>query len=317
MSKIIKYILLPLFIICFLAYAALTWKLSNIVLTTRPSNLELSKSRMVTNWNTTYDAIMEKFPAPKDFSITTKDGVHLKAWHLERPDTANCAAILVHGFTATKEGALKYANIYWDCGCDLFLYDQRGHGESDDAYPTGGIKESEDLIEVTQWVKQNTRFQAHQIAWVGSSWGAAAALQAGVSDEEVAFIVADSPFQDWYSAIFERAVRMYGDGVEWVGPSVMALVGFRAGIATEEASVLKAAPHVKIPVLLIHSKTDAQTASSQSVNIAEQLPKDYSVFHHTDWGSRHTLDVVARPNDYAELVRDFVHQFDLTFGDCK
>lgn len=300
-----------------LAYIALAWNLSNKILIPRPSNLELSKTRIAANWNTTYEAIMEKFPIPSDFSVQTDDGFTLKGWHFTHPDTADCAVVLAHGWTATKEGVLKYADIYWDCGCDLVMYDQRGHGESGGEYGTGGVLEKEDLIKVTHWVKQTLGFKAEQIAWMGSSWGASAVLQAGTMDEKVAFIVADSPFQDWYSAVFERAIRMYGDKIEWISSGVMAMVSYRSGVDYKTASALKAAPNIKIPVLLIHSKTDEQTASSQSINISKQLPKGKYVFHHNEWGGGHTQDVIINPEGYADLVADFLEEFGLEFGDCQ
>lgn len=315
--KIIKYFFFPLLVLGTMAYLFLAWNLSNKILHPRPSNLQLSKARMVENWNTTYEAVMAPFPAPSDFSVQTHDDLTLKGWYFKQADTAKCAVILAHGWTATKEGAMKYANIYWDCACDLIVYDQRGHGESDDAYGTAGVLEKKDLITVTQWLKQTTDFKAEQIAWVGSSWGASAVIQAATMDEKVAFAVADSPFQDWYSAIFERAVVMYGAGIEWLAPSIMGIVSYRSGIDYQDASALKAAPHIKIPVLLIHSKTDEQTASSQSVNISKQMPKDKHVFHHTDWGGKHTQDVLINPEGYAELVAEFVEKFELGFGECR
>ncbi|MEL6942487.1 MAG: alpha/beta fold hydrolase, partial [Bacteroidota bacterium] len=175
------------------------------------------------------------------------------------------------------------------------LYDHRMHGESDAAPATAGIKEKMDLIKVTEWLQERTQLADQQIAWVGESWGAATVLQAGALDKDVAFILADSPFQDWDSAIFERAIRDYGGWVSNIAPIVMTIVDWRADIDHNQASPKEAVKAIKEPVFLIHSQSDPETASTQSVNIAENLNPENSRFHHTNWGSKHCMDLINRP----------------------
>ena len=68
---------------------------------------------------------------------------------------------------------------------------------------------------------------------------------AGADDRNVAFIFADSPYQDWYSAIFERAIEDYGSWINGVAPAVMLWVDLRANINYKEASPMEKAKMIQ------------------------------------------------------------------------
>ena len=147
--------------------------------------------------------------------------------------------------TGTWAEMLKYVPTLEDCDCDLVLYDHRGHGESDVAYPTGGLNEAKDLLMITEWVQQQKGFTDKQVGWLGSSWGAATALLAGVHTKHIGFIIVDSPFQDWYSAIFERAIQDYGSWIKMVSTGMMKMVNWRTGIDYKKASPILATKHIE------------------------------------------------------------------------
>ncbi len=275
--------------------------------------MELTKSRIVSEWKRTYDEMVKLLPAPQEFTAISFDGTELQAKYYQRTDSTHCAIIFAHGWTDIWAGSLKYVPALEDCDCDFVLYDQRAHGASGGDYATGGIRESKDLLAVTEQVQKDKNLPDNRVAWMGSSWGGAAVLTAGADAKKVAFIIADAPFQNWHSAIFERAIRDYGGGIHLMSYGVMQMVNWRAGIDYTEASALKAASKVEEPVLLIHSETDLQTDSQQSVNISKQLQSPKSVFQHLDWGQDHTKDVLFNTEKYKALVNNFIGGVDSTF----
>lgn len=315
MSKTIKRSLVTLVVLLGVFYIGLSWFFSNQVLF--PTVFPISKAEIKGDWEKASDVPLEKTPVAEDFSITTKDKLQLNGWYFKNTDTVDCAVVLAHGWGSTRIGMLRYADIFWDCGCDIVAYDHRGHGSSGGKYGTGGVKEKDDLLLVTDWLQQKTGLKDKQIAWFGASWGGATALLAGATGKEVAFIGADSPFQNWHSAVFERAIKMYGSVINFFSPGVMTFVGWRAGVHTSEASPLKAAAKIKVPVFLIHSQTDEATSSQQSVNIAAKLNKEKSVFYHTSWEAEHAKDIVTRPTEYREKVYDFLRKQVGGFGIIK
>lgn len=302
--KILKRILTISLVMVGLMYLAISWVLSNRVLKPNASH-EKTVEKIATYWGTTYEDLMSVLPKPTDFSVTTFDQLRLKGKYFNVSDSAQCAIIMAHGWGVTWANMLKYVPTISDCGCNLVMYDHRAHGKSGGDYGTGGINEAKDLLVVTEWLQKKYGFTDKQVGWFGSSWGAAAALTAGANAKNVAFIIADAPFQNWYSAVFERAERDYGNGITLIAPGVMQIVNFRAEVDYLDASVLNIADQIEEPVLLIHSQADQATGSIQSVNISKKLNTN-STFHHTRWGNKHVMDVVNNQKEFKELVDEFL-----------
>lgn len=241
-----------------------------------------------------------------DIRIETEDGLQLNGWLFENPDTTDCGVIMVHGHGSNRYGMRYWMPYFWLKGCDVMMYDHRAHGNSEGIYGTFGVKESQDLLRVHERFKEATALENQEIGWVGASWGAATVLHAGSEANDLAFILADSPFKDLNAAVMERAVRDYGSWVNLLRPTIYAFVEWRGGFDPEQASTLEKAKHIDIPVLLIHSQTDEATSSDQSVAIAQAMKQELLVFHHTDWGSFHTKDVREYPERYWQLIDAFM-----------
>ncbi|MEM7104763.1 MAG: alpha/beta fold hydrolase [Bacteroidota bacterium] len=303
--KILKRSLILLFVLIIGGYFYLALSLADRILVTG-SSLELTKARIANGWGTTFDTMLALLPEGRAFEVTSFDDTILKGKYFQKADTANCAVIMLHGWSDTWAGMLKYVPVLEDCHCDLVFYDHRAHGESGGEYPTGGINESKDLLAVTEWLQSEKEFTPNQIGWFGASWGGAAVLQAGASDKDVAFIIADAPFQDWYSAIFERATREMGVMATIMSFGVMKTVNWKTGINYKNASARQSAKLISEPLLLIHSKTDSFTGSEQSVNIAKGVVGDNCTFHHLDWGGDHTEDVLINTDAFKGLINDFL-----------
>ena len=292
-------------------YLGISWFLSSQILSPE-SSLALSQAKIQTEWGTSYEAMLNLLPKPVDFTLYSFDDVPLQGKYFASESPPKCVIIAAHGWTGTWAEMLKYVPALADCRCDLVFYDHRAHGLSGKAYPTGGINESKDLLAITQWVQKTKGFEDHQIGWLGSSWGASTVLKAGEIGKPVGFIIADAPFQDWYAAIFERAERDYGAWTKLVSIGIMEMVNWRTGVDYRTASPLQATKQIKVPILLIHSKMDTATNSSQSVNIAKYLNAK-SVFHHLNWGGDHTLDVVLHQEKFKILINDFLRTVTVGF----
>lgn len=289
-----------------IGYLGLAYLLSNRVLTS-DSSMEKTIAEMPKYWGATFEEMMAPLPTPEDISITGFEGVQLKGVYFDHSATDKCLFILAHGWGRNWPDMLKYYPMVEACQCDLLMYDHRAHGDSEGEYPTGGIKEAEDLLMVTEWASNTKGFEYSKIAWLGSSWGAATSLIAGAAEANPAFIVGDAPYQDWYSAVFERAIEDYGSGIKAIAPMIMKIVNIRSGVNYKNASPLIKAKEIDEPVLLIHSKNDQSTNAEQSVNIAQHLNAK-SEFHHTLWGNDHVDDVLNNPEEMKNLLMNFIEK---------
>ncbi|MEP1033750.1 alpha/beta fold hydrolase [Ekhidna sp.] len=314
---IFKRLLIILLILTVSSYIGLSYFLSNRVLNTN-SSFQKTLDDIKNYWDKSYEEMITLLPPPTDFSLQSEDNITIKGKYFAVSDSATCLFIFAHGWARSWQNMLKYYPIVDECGCDVIMYDHRAHGESGGEYPTGGIMESKDLLSVTAWASQNKQFTWNQIAWVGSSWGAGAAIIAGADDRNPAFIFIDSPYQDWYTAIFERAIEDYGTWINGIAPAVMLWVNTRADVNYKEASPMEAMKRVTEPVFMIHSKSDPETNSQQSVNISQNL-NSLSEFHHTEWGNIHVMDVISNKKEVKEMLKNFIQKNNISAftGDDK
>lgn len=307
--RFLKRFVVFVLILLFVSYIGISYLLSNKILETN-SSFDKTISDIENYWGTSYEEMIALFPPPSDFSVSSTDGLAIKGKYFTVSDSASCLYIFAHGWARSWHNMLKYYPMVDDCGCNIIMYDHRAHGDSEGKYPTGGIMEAQDLILVTEWASDNKGYQWNQIAWLGSSWGAGAALIAGADDRNPAFIIADSPYQDWYTAIFERAIEDYGSWINGIAPAVMTWVNLRADLNYKNASPMEAAKRIEEPVFLFHSKADPKTNSQQSANIAKNLNSS-SEFHHTEWGNIHVMDVISNKEDIKALLSNFLNKNDL------
>lgn len=307
--KLLKRAFLSVLIVFILLYVGISYMLSNRVLETN-SSFEKTLNDINNYWGTTYEEMMALLPEPEPFIVTGMDDVSISGQYFTINDSASCVFIFAHGWARSWPNMLKYYPMVDECGCNVVMYDHRAHGESGGMHPTGGIKEAHDLIALTEWVAAEKEYSWDQIAWLGSSWGGAAVLMAGAETKDPAFIVADSPFQDWYSAVFERAIKDYGVGIKLISPAVMQWVNWRSGVNYKDASAAEAVKNIEEPVLIFHSQGDPETSSQQSVNISKNL-NDRSEFHHTQWGNIHVMDVINNTQDLKVILGDFIDKNEL------
>lgn len=302
MLKKLTYFLLFLILVF---YIGAGYFFSSILLMPPDSSYEGVRDRTITRSGFDYMRTYDQLGAAKEVTIEGEDGIPLSGWYYPQ-DSATCAIIFAHGWNSNRTGSFKYVPLLDNCDCDLLFYDHRAHNQSGGQYVTGGVLESRDLIKVTDWLQSQNGLSDAQTGWFGVSWGAATALQAGgESQRPMAFILADSPFQDWYTATTERSDKWFGKWTRIFLPITKMFVGMRAGTSFDAASCITHVPNIKAPVFLIHSEGDNDTESTQSVNISKVLPTN-SVFHHTQWGSDHTQDIISETDRFKVLFDSFM-----------
>lgn len=177
--------------------------------------------------------------------------------------------VFLHGVAANRESGVGIADHFLAQGFDVLAYDSRAHGESDGKACTYGFYEKEDLRRVLD------RVTAPPIVLMGTSMGAAIALQAAAEDDRIA----------------------EAEGVFHV----------------DDVSPMNAAAHVSAPTLLIHGARDDETppAHSQRIFAALHEPKrlilvanaghgnvvDAGVWHEIDAWLGAMLAPGRRPHD--------------------
>lgn len=283
-----------------LVYCAAAWYFSGVIvkfathpLATDQANLKLS------SWADF------GLPAPVEIAVPVEVGP-LKGWRFANPAGRPCAAVLFHGHTGTRWGALKYAPPIWRRGCDLVAMDARYHGESAGEYGTYGYYERDDAVAVMRWLAKERGLPISKIGLVGESMGAAIALLAAAREPQTAFVIADSPYESLPSILKTQGVKQYGVAVLPLFNGALAAAGWRARFEPEDVSPLKYAPGLRMPVLLLHSASDAFTPVEHSRAIFAALPPGAGELQITDWGAEHGRSIDTNRPRYEAYMDSFL-----------
>ena len=108
--------LIVLAVVLVVAYAAVSWVFSEKLIA--PQARPLGK----------VDPADYGLPNPTVVEVPGK-GVKLASWYFPNPRNEHCAVIMLHGFGGARAEVVGASPIFWDRGCDLLMYDSRGHGE--------------------------------------------------------------------------------------------------------------------------------------------------------------------------------------------
>jgi hypothetical protein len=259
--------------------------------------------------------VANDFTLPAGEGVTIENGdVFLAGSYFENESDGGCAVMLLHGYTGTRYGALQYAPLFWERGCHLLAYDARGHGASTDAFHTYGYYERSDARTAYDWLLARTGLDPDQVGVAGVSYGAATALQMLPLRPEVAFVLADSSYQDFRSIVTHQAVEQFGAWTNAFIPTTFIISQLQANFDLQEISPQTAVSGASAPVLLIHSATDKFTPPSHSEAIFANSNQEFTELHINQWGSEHARDILEDYQAYDALVDQFLAEHVPAFG---
>ena len=305
-----------LVVIVLLAYLGLTYYMSGLILHTPDRTLADSKAISLDRWQVDVDSVLAQLPEPEEMDFTSSvDGIVLRGWFFPTttPPPApapECGVVFTHGYSDNRASMLKYVSAIEECNCALLMYDHRGHGESDEAYGSGGVNERVDLLAAVDWLSERTRLPRERIGIIGESWGASTAIQAVGSLSEPpypAWVLAESPYLNWEAAITERGEKQFGAAVlSAVKPGAFFWADLRGAMDVGDANTAYYGARTQVPVLLLHSVADTFTSPRQSDELAKVIPAEQLTYHALDWGAWHAHNVIWRKEEFGELVADFL-----------
>jgi len=218
-------------------------------------------------------------PSRRPLAVVTPDGctdttytgagVSLKGWRCAAPASTRGmmgeprgTIVYLHGIADNRGSAAGVVARFLPRGFDVIAYDSRAHGESGGDDCTYGFFEKQDLHHVIDTIR------ARPIVLMGTSLGAAVAVQEAAEDDRVSAIVAAEIFSDLRTIATERAPRFFSRGA--IGRA-LDVAEDRARFDVDAVSPQQAARRLAIPVLVIHGATDTETVPAHSERVFAAL----------------------------------------------
>ena len=219
------------------------------------------------------------------------DGVRLRGWECRAAGERRGTIVYLHGIADNRSSSAGAIQRFTAHGFDVIAYDSRRHGQSAGDVCTYGFYEKRDLRRVVD------ALAPARIVLIGTSLGAAVALQEAATDERIVAIVAAEVFSDLRAVASERA--------PWFLPSSALRKAFtiaeqRGRFEVGAVSPVEAARSVRVPVLLIHGAEDRDTPPTHSQRVYQALAGRKHLILVPGAGHNHSL---SDPNVWVEIER--------------
>jgi len=213
-------------------------------------------------------------------STVTGVGVALKGWRCAATPDARATIVLLHGIADNRASWRGAIPRFTRQGFDVAAFDSRAHGESGGDWCTYGFYEKDDLRRVLH------ELGPRPVVLLGTSLGAAIALQAAAHDSRVAAVVAAETFSDLRTIAVERAPFFLDSGEI---RRAFGIAEHLAAFSVDEVSPVRDAAALTIPVLLIHGGADTETRPDHSRRVYDALAGPKRLLIVPDAGHNHSL----------------------------
>jgi uncharacterized protein len=234
------------------------------------------------------------------------DAMYLAASYLQAPN-AQQAVILVHGRDVCRgwefgSSSLGLVARLLEHGYSVMLIDLRGHGESEAAHLTYGLKERLDVLGAVDWLLDRG-FQPGQIGVIGASMGGVSAMLAAAEEPAIAAVVSDSAFADFGLMMRARFQRLSGLPNVFL-PGVLLAGWVLTGVHLNSLKPAEVAARVQAKMLVIHSASDSWIPKHHALALAAATGAETWITP----GKKHLASFREHPEEYAVRVIAFLEQ---------
>ena len=212
--------------------------------------------------------------------------------------------IFAHGHGSTREGAIKYTNIFYDLGYSLVLYDERGHGDNKRVPCTMGFNESKDLVEIVQYIKDKYGNDVEIGLFGYSMGGATVCLSTPYLQDSVKFLVVDCAFASLRKQCHNIAFTHFTPYFPCLlFVSLLLKVNYRFSFRDCNGKI--ALRKSKIPVCFFHGKEDKKVLPVHSKLLFKASNSDIKEIHLFE-NAGHSKSIESDHQSYTTKIKDFI-----------
>lgn len=241
------------------------------------------------------------------------DDTLLKGWL--NFGTSNQAIVLLHGYRCDKRAMLQEANMLYESGFTVLLFDFRHNGESEGDFVSFGYYEKQDVLAAINKLRDidikrhsNERDQIKKIGLLGSSnGGATAVLFAADHPGEIQAMVVDSSFKSLDSAVAQSFTHFVGLPAFPFAPITVWITELKTGISRKDIIPEQSVKEINdTPIFIIHGLLDTtiSKADSESIYSNANDPKQLWLVPGADHGE--TFQIAG--DEYSQRVIKFFEE---------
>ena len=245
----------------------------------------------------------------KSINITTSDRINLVG-DLILPTNGKIrgALIMLHGINGNRSFFLRSAAQQAANGIAVFVFDQRGHGQSGGEFCTFGYNEKKDIstiLDTLQHYIPNT-----SIGVWGHSLGGAVAIQALEHDKRLKFGIVESTFTRLDDIVYDYMELRLGFKARFLSDHALRKAEGIAHFDANEVQPIVSIANVTQPLFMAHGDADQRISVEYGKALyanAVSLEKEFHLIH----GAGHmNLSNVGGP-EYTMAILNFLNrQFD-------
>ena len=244
--------------------------------------------------------VLEAAVEPVEFR--SADGTRLAGWLAtgERDE----AVVLLHGYRCDRREVLPHADMLYDAGFTVLLFDFRNRGESGGEFVSLGYYEREDALAAIGYLKSTPGLSGSKIGLLGLSQGGATAILAAADSDDVLAVAAEASFRSVDSAVAQSFSHFVGLPAFPFAPITVWLAERRTGIGTGEIVPERIVAELSpTPLLVMHGLDDEtiSLADSEAIFAAAGEPKELWLIPDAE----HSEGVTAAPDEYRRRIVAF------------
>lgn len=237
----------------------------------RNDNKPIFEIDMGTDWKKYMPYIMEKREwlsrsINGEYFIKSNDGLLLSGKYIKAEVPTHKTIIAVHGYKSC--GTYEFAAItemYHRHGYNVFLVDNRAHGDSEGKYIGFGTLDRYDLKSWVDYFTENIDPDAEIYLHGISMGGTTVLLYSGLGlCENVKGIIADCAFTNAYDVMVHIFNSRHHIPYAPLLKAASAVCKAKAGYTFDEVSTLNFVANIKAPVLFIHGSDDVFVPADMS-----------------------------------------------------
>ena len=238
------------------------------------------------------------------YEIKLSDNYIIHSDYVLNPNNSKKFVIIVHGYTWTKEGSIKYARLFYKLGYSVIFYDTRGHGLNKHDQVTMGYKEARDLHEII--LDTYNRFGNDiTLGLHGESLGAATCLLTTTYQDKLDFIVSDCAFADLGNLLKYQAKKNHILSI-FLEPSFL-FFKLNVGYNPKDIKPMVSIQNNLTPLLIIHGDSDTFIPKEHAQMIYDNATKCYREIHYFV-GAEHSSSIIVDINKYQSILSSFLNK---------